>query len=290
MALALARSILNTGGYNPEAAARSYAWWYRSHPYDIGNATSTALSAAAAVQAGGSVAAASRNAALRDTQANGALMRISPLGILGGGASEGTSGEWAQQDASLTHPHPVCHHANRVYVEALAFAIRSAAGAKDVYRFALEHAKKGGSPQSVIEAVVNAPSKPPDEYFKQMGWVLIALQNAFWQLLHAESLEEGIVNTIMRGGDTDTNAAIAGALLGAVHGRNAIPLPWLDRILTCRPIAGIAAVKHPRPQAFWPVDALWIAEQLVWLGGRLGNGAVGSAAAGASRRRDEQKS
>lgn len=175
-------------------------------------------------------------------------------------------------------------------MEALAFAIRSGAGAKDVYRFALEHAKKAGPPQSVIDAVVNAASKPPHEYFRQMGWVLIALQNAVWQLLHAESLEEGIVNTIMRGGDTDTNAAIAGSLLGAVHGRNAIPLQWLDRILTCRPITGIPGVQHPRPQAFWPVDALWIAEQLVWLGGRLEDRAVGqTSVAGASGRRVEQK-
>jgi hypothetical protein len=106
----------------------------------------------------------------------------------------------------------------------------------------------------------------PARQQKKMGWVLIALQNAFWQLLHAESLEEGIVNTVMSGGDTDTNAAIACALLGAVYGRDAIPLQWLDRVLSCRPISGIAGVKRARPEAFWPVDALWIAERLVWLG------------------------
>ncbi|WP_371686012.1 ADP-ribosylglycohydrolase family protein [Olavius algarvensis spirochete endosymbiont] len=39
-----------------------------------------------------------------------------------------------------------------------------------------------------------------------------------YQLLHAPSLEAGVVDTIMRGGDTDTNAAICGALLGAVCG------------------------------------------------------------------------
>lgn len=93
----------------------------------------------------------------------------------------------------------------------------------------------GRSPTSVIDAVVQAASRPPDDYSMRMGWVPIALQNAFWQLLHAGSLEQGVVSTVMSGGDTDTNAAIAGALLGAVYGRNAIPLQWLDRILTCRP-------------------------------------------------------
>ena len=32
------------------------------------------------------------------------------------------------------------------------------------------------------------------------------------------------------GGDTDTNAAVAGALLGAAHGAAAIPADWVDRL------------------------------------------------------------
>jgi ADP-ribosylglycohydrolase len=267
MALALARSTVNLGAYEPEAAGCAYAWWYQSHPFDIGNATRAAVSAAArAVRAGQSAAEASRNAARRDTQPNGALMRVSPLGILGGGAEEGKAGVWARQDAMLTHPNPVCQHANVVYAQALAFAIRTGSNAEQVYRFALELANQAESPQAVTEVLIKAASKPPDDYSSHMGWVLIALQNAFWQLLHAKNLEEGIVETVMSGGDTDTNAAIAGALLGAVHGRSAIPLQWLDQVLSCRPILALSGVKQPRPEAFWPVDALWLAERLLWLG------------------------
>ena len=58
------------------------------------------------------------------------------------------------------------------------------------------------------------------------GWVVTALQSAYYQLLHAPSLEEGIVSTVRSGGDTDTNAAICGALLGAVYGRQAVPRQW----------------------------------------------------------------
>jgi len=268
MALALARSIVNHGAYDPEEAARAYAWWYESHPFDIGRATTTAVSAAAAAsRAGQSAAEAARTAAGRETQANGALMRVSPLGILGGAAGEGKAAQWAQQDALLTHPSPVCQAANTVFAEALAFAIRTGSRPRETYRFALDIANRAESPQSVVEAITRASSQPPDDYSTQMGWVLIALQNAFWQLLHAESLEEGIVSTVMSGGDTDTNAAIAGALLGAVWGRDAVPLQWLGRILSCRPISGIAGITLPRPEAFWPVDALWLAERLVWLGG-----------------------
>ena len=66
-----------------------------------------------------------------------------------------------------------------------------------------------------------------------------------------------------QGGDTDTNAAIAGALLGAVHGREAVPAQWADRVLNCRPKAGDPRVQRPRPERFWPVDALELAAQLV---------------------------
>lgn len=69
--------------------------------------------------------------------------------------------------------------------------------------------------------------------------------------------------TVMHGGDTDTNAAIAGALLGAVHGLKSIPSQWKESVLACRPIKGTPGVYQPRPQQFWPTDALELAESLL---------------------------
>jgi len=71
---------------------------------------------------------------------------------------------------------------------------------------------------------------------------------------------------VQLGGDTDTNGAISGALLGAVRGQAAVPQQWMNRILTCRSLAGIPGVARPRPVAFWPLDALWLAERLLLLG------------------------
>ena len=56
---------------------------------------------------------------------------------------------------------------------------------------------------------------------------------------------------------------LPGALLGAVWGRDAIPAQWTDCLLNCRPVAGQAHIRHPRPECFWPVDALELAERLV---------------------------
>jgi ADP-ribosylglycohydrolase len=96
------------------------------------------------------------------------------------------------------------------------------------------------------------------------GWVLIALRNAFFELLHAESLETGVVNTVRRGGDTDTNAAIAGALLGAALGRAAVPAQWRNAVLSAR--AHQSRAKHPRPPEYWPVDCYELAERLLLAG------------------------
>ena len=93
--------------------------------------------------------------------------------------------------------------------------------------------------------------------------MLVALRNALWQLLHAPDAESGVVDTVMRGGDTDTNAAICGALLGAVHGIDALPARWVDAVLACRPEAGRPGVRQPRPEVYWPVDALELADRLL---------------------------
>jgi ADP-ribosyl-[dinitrogen reductase] hydrolase len=101
----------------------------------------------------------------------------------------------------------------------------------------------------------------PADYFTHPGWVLLALHNAFSCLQHL-GFEEALVQTVGRGGDTDTNAAIAGALLGALHGRDAIPARWVLPVLACRPLAEAGALR-PRPTEYWPDDILELAEALL---------------------------
>lgn len=97
---------------------------------------------------------------------------------------------------------------------------------------------------NIVEA---AADRHPASYMRQQGWVLVALQNALFQLLHAPSLQDAVVATVRAGGDTDTNGAICGALLGAVHGREAIPEQWTRMIASCRPMVGHPGVHQPRP-------------------------------------------
>lgn len=264
LALALARSLALLGRYDEETVARAYAAWYASAPFDIGGTTRTALSAAAAAgRAAAGMAPAARKAANRSSQANGALMRISPLGIFGVRLGPTELAACARTDASLSHPHPVCQDSNVVYAAAVAFAIRTGGPPDRIYHYALEISEKHSLGPTICERLREAESRPPADYDRKPGWVLVAFQNAFFQLLHAPNLEEGVVDTVRRGGDTDTNAAIAGALLGAAWGLQAVPQQWLDCVLSCRPEKGRQGVCRPRPEEYWPVDALTLAARLL---------------------------
>jgi ADP-ribosyl-[dinitrogen reductase] hydrolase len=247
MALALARSIVQTGRYDPRAALSAYHAWAASGPFDMGQTTTAALA----------------GSPLGESQANGSLMRASPLGIFAYALPDAVAVRTARMDSGTTHPHRVCGDSVAAYVIAVARAIRTGGGAEETYRAALSWARAEAVP-AVAEALARAATTAPECDGAHAGWVLIALQNAFYELLHAPSLEEGVVATVRRGGDTDTNAAIAGALLGAVHGRDAVPFQWKQMVLSCRPIPSRAA--RPRPSSYWPVDVYELAEGLLLAG------------------------
>jgi ADP-ribosylglycohydrolase/fructose-1,6-bisphosphatase/inositol monophosphatase family enzyme len=266
MALGLARALLLRGRFDEEEVLRAYVAWYESHPFDIGNTTVRALSIAQqAKQAGQLLAPATRAGAYAASQANGALMRLSPLGIFGWRLSPEQLAAYAQADASLTHPHPFCVGASAVFAATLAFLIRTGEAPRVAYDFACDLAARLSLDPKVLETLQHAATQAPT-FQPNEGWVKIALQNAFYQLLHAPNLALGVAWTVRQGGDTDTNAAICGALLGAAHGRSAIPSQWRKQVLSCRPLAGLPGVRHPRPFWLWPVDAEIVAEQLLSAG------------------------
>lgn len=62
------------------------------------------------------------------------------------------------------------------------------------------------------------------------GYAVNTMEIALWCAHHEPSLERGLVWLVSAGGDTDTNAAVAGGLMGARDGEDAIPVRWLDAI------------------------------------------------------------
>jgi ADP-ribosylglycohydrolase len=286
LALLLARTLVAREAFHQEAVARAYAGWCHGwthadepnacahdwcQPFDVGNTTRLALGAVSTEDAeAGRAAERATAAAHMESQANGALMRVSPLGIWGAFRSPEEVSEAARQDARLTHPNQVCQDASAVFAVTLAAAIREGLTPPLTYARALAFATSRPIEPAVVTALQSAAHEPPRDFMRQQGWVLMALQNAFYRLLHASNMEEAVVETVRAGGDTDTNAAICGALLGAVHGRDAVPTGWRRMVLSCRPMPGHPGVKQPRPAIYWPTDALIVAERLLASGAAAG--------------------
>lgn len=277
LAMLLARSIVDRGGFEQEAVAQAYVRWCqgRSHesldrcghrwcePFDIGGTTSKALRAPRGDDLrSGRAAEATQAAADPESQANGALMRVSPIGIWGWNKPLQRVMDAARADARISHPSSVCQEASALFAATIAFAVREGPTPQEAFEWAASLAQRSPEP-AIARTLERARARPPEDFMHQQGWVLLALQNAFYRLLHAPTLEQAVVDTVRAGGDTDTNAAICGALLGAVHGRTAIPEQWRLMVTSCRPWPPHAPIRHPRPAQYWPADALILAERLL---------------------------
>ena len=257
MALMLARSIVEHGRFDADKVLNGYMYWWKSPAFGFGRTVESALA---------------HGRLDPHSQANGALMRISPLGILGANYDAAQVAQWARQDARLTHVHTVCQDSSVVFAVSIARAIRTGCDGDALYKWIIRWSEEAGIGDRTVDMLQRAADREPPypndlaadvSNTRTRVWVLPALHNAFWQLLHADSLEAGIVDTVMLGGDTDTTAAICGALMGAVHGREAIPVQWKDAVLNSRPHEGQPDVFKPRPEVFWPTDALDLAERLL---------------------------
>lgn len=249
MALTLARCLARDGRHDLTAITDAYRAWAGSGPFDMGTTTSAGLA----------------GRFNDDSKANGSLMRVSPLAVWAHRLDDDAIAALARAESGLTHRNDVCRDACAVYCVAVARAVRGE-GARTAYEAALAWAKRAKAHPEVIDALTRAETAAPADMVTTMGLVTLALQNAFYALLHAGGLERGVIETVGRGGDTDTNAAIAGALLGAVYGREGVPLRWRRAVSSCHPQRGAAGVRRPRPTTYWPVDALTLAERLLHTG------------------------
>ena len=239
MALTLARAIVREKKYDGPKVLDAYRAWLTSRPVDVGMTTERGL----------------LGLVTTESESNGSLMRCSPIGIWAAG-DPALAARTARDDSTLTHANPACLDACAAYCAAIAAGVAGASRA-EMLEVALAHSK--GPPHEAVKR--GAKGIAPADFFTHPGWVLLALQNAFYCLQSLE-FEEALVETVGRGGDTDTNAAIAGALLGACHGREAIPPRWIYPVLACRPLAECGALR-PRPVEYWPDDILELTEALL---------------------------
>jgi ADP-ribosylglycohydrolase len=233
LAVACAEALLEAAGPEPAPGqppagfaagyVRRLVAWATSGPPDIGHQTRRAV---AAWQAG------HPPPGDETAQGNGSLMAVAPVGLRFAGLP-GAARATAEAFAHLTHPSAAAADCNVTYVGLVAAAVRGRLTARDL------------DPDTVAPAPPGADPAGPGK-----GWCRLTLHLAVRALADAGELGpfEALVRLVARGGDTDTNAAVAGGLLGAVHGTSA----WPDELL-----AGLAL----RPRLEGLAAGLWRAAQ-----------------------------
>lgn len=75
--------------------------------------------------------------------------------------------------------------------------------------------------------------EPDIHIIRTQGFVRIAFRLALWHLNNTTSFESSMIDVINRGGDSDTNGAIVGAMLGAHYGVDGIPSRWQSKVEQC---------------------------------------------------------
>ena len=64
-----------------------------------------------------------------------------------------------------------------------------------------------------------------------IGYTLKAMSAGLWTYFKAENFENGLLKVINEGGDADTNACVAGSILGAKFGYKSIPKKYIDGLI-----------------------------------------------------------
>eukprot|EP00877_Chromochloris_zofingiensis_P007455 jgi/Chrzof1/2963/Cz12g06070.t1 len=213
-----------------------YGKWLQSPPFDIGITTSKALAAALPSDGKDVLGLGQRvinNAAQvnQQSQSNGGLMRITPLAVWSHTCADDVITEHARRDTSLTHPDAATQDASATYCLAIAHLINHPGDSAGAFERAQGWASGHAQPLVVAwlqEAVAPGPGPAvhPNDGWVHWGFVL-----AFRALHLQTSYSEAIRHVLLLGGDTDTNAAIVGGMVGALHGATAIPSIMKDPVL-----------------------------------------------------------
>jgi ADP-ribosylglycohydrolase len=235
LALAIMQVIFDNGEYNQKLVAKAYHRWYNSKPFDIGKATSNALKN----QSASTMISVAKTLNI-NSMSNGFLMRLFGLVGLYHGQSYEKLMIAIEKDVVLTHGHPEALIIAKFYGSILLAAVQSDT-VTDIY-----HYGKTFTDQSELISNLYLAVKTNNDYFvynnqkydmedicgKYQGFVGFALWLLLKCLKQYDNYPDAIIYTLSFGGDTDTNACIVGAVMGALY-PTTIPQTWIDNLCNC---------------------------------------------------------
>jgi ADP-ribosylglycohydrolase len=205
---------------------RRHLRWLAGNPPDVGNQTALALREAAKGTPEAARAVFERRGP-EVSAGNGSVMYCAPLGVARAAEPERLEDE-APALSALTHWDGRCRTACLAVTLSSAALVRGDDHERAVSEaLAAVHEREGGEELEYLvgEAGRSRPIDGPD-----MGFALFTAGIALQVVGEGLGFEEGLRHVVALGGDTDSNAAVAGALLGARHGRAALPGDWLDKL------------------------------------------------------------
>jgi ADP-ribosyl-[dinitrogen reductase] hydrolase len=222
MALLVASSLLERDGLDEADLFDRFRTWAEAEPPDIGNQTRAVLGSGRPWD----VAAAEHFARSGHAAGNGSLMRTTPAAVWFSRFGSGATVDAARRISALTHGDPSAGEGCVVFHELMRVALDGedplAAIPAALELVAAEHRDRW--------AAVLAPDWTPSDATESNGAVWPTLGQAVWALRHGRDFAEVLRLVVDLGGDTDTVAAVAGGLAGAVFGMGGIPMRWSSAV------------------------------------------------------------
>jgi len=226
MARNLWRSLAVNGNLDTADLLRRHLDWLATDPPDVGALTRAVLRRIR----DGVPDAAERYVTERGPEVsagNGSVMYCAPLGAFRAARPELLPDE-APALSAITHRDERCRTACLAVTLAAAALVRGEEprkSAEDAMGAVLD--REGGEELEFLVAEAGRARRidGPD-----MGFALFTAGIGLQVAAGARDFEEGLRHVVALGGDTDTNCAVAGALLGALHGRHALPSRWLEKL------------------------------------------------------------
>jgi ADP-ribosyl-[dinitrogen reductase] hydrolase len=243
MALNLVRSLAQNGSLVAADLMARHLQWLNSDPQDVGALTRRVLrrietgedpeKAAEAVweERGPEVSA-----------GNGSVMYCAPLGAAYANRPITLLGV-APWLSALTHYDERCRTAVVAVTLTVAALIRGddpEAAVRKTVEVVLD--RPGGEE---LEFLVDAVGWTRVVDGPDQGFCLYTAAIGLQAVARSLDVEEELVRVVRLGGDTDTNAAVAGALLGAGVGASGLPPGWLERLQAAGKIRADAELLVP---------------------------------------------
>ena len=239
MALLLGESLLASRDFDAADVARRWVKWMKVDGRGIGVTTRRALTL---IDRGKEPFEAGRLANQENpgrSAGNGSVMRCIPVALRYHDSVERLIRVSTQQ-AAITHADERCTWG----AAAVNLAARELLYGNIYFIEEVLHKIGDRAPRALRDAIHRVPreqeSTLPIAVPGEAGYVVHCVEIAFWFVAHDRTLEEALTYLVQAGGDTDTNAAVAGALLGARYGEVALPPRWVDQLVGAQGIAKLA--------------------------------------------------